>query len=213
MFIPNTMRSLFMTASVLIGLGLTSSVPAADVNKLVQDCADCHGKDGASTVAEVPIIGGFSATYLGDSLNAYKKNKRPCPEAKYVSGSKKGQTSDMCKVSRDLSDADIKQIAKYYAGKKFVRAQQKFDATLAKKGEKLHERKCEKCHSENATLADDDNGILAGQWIPYLRSSIKEYTSGKRPMDEKMKVKIEKLDSADLEALVQYYGSFKPAGK
>jgi cytochrome c553 len=31
---------------------------AGDVNKLVEGCADCHGKNGASTESDVPIIGG-----------------------------------------------------------------------------------------------------------------------------------------------------------
>ena len=33
--------------------------------------------------------------------------------------------------------------------------------------------------------------------------------SGKRPMVKKMKPKMEKLDQADIDALINYYGSFK----
>jgi len=88
-----------------------------------------------------------------------------------------------------------------------VRATQKFDPALAKKGKALHERGCEKCHSEGGSLASDDSGILAGQWMPYLTESFKQYSSGKRPMPEKMKPKMQKLDQADVDALVHYYGS------
>ncbi len=45
--------------------------------------------------------------------------------------------------------------------------------------------------------------------MPYLQETFKEYESGKRPMTKKMKPKFEKLDKAKIEALINYYGSFK----
>lgn len=198
-----------LVGAALFSLSLSTGARAADVNKLLENCANCHGKDGASTESDVPIIGGFSAPYIIDSMAAYKKKGRPCPETKYRSGDKKGQKTDMCHIAKDLGDADVKQLAQHFAGKKFVRAQQKFDPALAKKGKELHDRRCEKCHSEGGSLASDDGGILAGQWMPYLEESFKEYSTGKRPMPEKMKPKMEKLDKADYDALVHYYGSFK----
>ncbi|MBI5783004.1 MAG: c-type cytochrome [Gammaproteobacteria bacterium] len=198
-----------LTCTALFGLSPATGAWAADVNKLVENCANCHGKDGVSTESDVPIIAGYSAPYLSDSLAAYKKKERPCPETKYRSGDKKGQKTDMCHVAKDLSDADIKQMAQHFSGVKFVRAQQKFDPALAQKGKEIHERSCEKCHSEGGGLASDDSGILAGQWMPYLDEAFKEYSSGKRPMPKKMKPKMEKLEKADFDALVNYYGSFK----
>lgn len=200
----------FLVAGIgLFGLILATGAWAADVNKLAETCASCHGKDGASTESDVPIIGGYSAPFMSDSLTAYKKKQRPCPETKYRDGAKKGQKTDMCQVAKDLSDADIKQVAEHFAGKKFVRAQQKFDPALAEKGKKIHERSCDKCHSEGGGLASDDAGIMAGQWMPYLQDQFKDFMDGKRPMVKKMKPKMEKLKSEDIDALVHYYGSFK----
>jgi len=193
----------------LFSLSLATGAWAADLNKLVENCANCHGKDGASTESDVPIIGGYSAPFISDSLTAYQKKERPCPEAKYRGGDKKGQKTDMCQVAKELSEADIKQAAQHFAGKKFVRAQQKFDPALAKKGKEIHERSCEKCHSEGGSVASDDAGITAGQWMPYLREQFKEFKTGKRPMAKKMKPKMDKLEPADIEALINYYGSFK----
>lgn len=182
----------------LFSLSLATGAWAADVNKLVENCVNCHGKDGASAKSDVPNIGGFSAPYLGDSMTAYKQKERPCPDTKI-----------MCIVAKDLSDGDVKEMAKYFAGKKFVRAKQKFDPALAVKGKKIHENDCEKCHSEGGSLASDDAGILAGQWMPYLKQELKAFKTGARPMVKKMKPKIEKLQQADIDALVNYYGSFK----
>jgi sulfide dehydrogenase cytochrome subunit len=198
-----------LACTALFGLSLATSAWAADIPKLVENCTNCHDKDGASRESDVPIIAGYSAPYLSDSLAAHKKKERPCPEAKYQSGDKKGQKTDMCLVAKDLSDTDIRQVAQYFAGKKFVRAQQNFDPALAKKGKEIHERSCEKCHAEGGSLASDDSGILAGQWMPYLEETFKEYSSGKHPMPKMMKRKMEKLEKADFDALVNYYGSFK----
>lgn len=198
-----------LAGASLVGLSLSTGVRAADVNKLVENCASCHGKDGASHESDVPTIGGVSAPYIHDSLVAYKNKERPCPETKYRDGPKKGQKTDMCQVAKELSEADINQVAQYFAGKKFVRADQKFDAALAKEGKGYHADHCEKCHTEGGSVADDDSGILAGQWMPYLKESFKEYESGKRPMPKEMKPKFEKLDKAKMEALINYYGSFK----
>ena len=198
-----------LASAAVFGLLMATETGAADVNKVVEECAGCHGKDGASTESEVPIIGGYSAEYIKYSLESYKKKERPCPETKVRAGAKKGTKTDMCREAKELSEADIKGVGQYFAGKKFVRAQQKFDAALAAKGKQIHEDNCEKCHSNGGSVASDDAGILAGQWIPYLEKTFKEYSSGKRPMEQKMKPKIEKLNKTAFDALVNYYGSFK----
>ena len=182
---------------------------AADVAELVASCADCHGPDGASSEPQVPTIGGFSAPYTTDSMIAYQEQERPCPEAEYPGGDKKGQKTTMCEIAKELSNEEIEQLAAYYADKPFVRAQQAFDAGLAEQGKDIHESKCDRCHAEGGSLPSDDSGILAGQWMPYLEQTFREFSSGERPMVKKMKPKFEKLEPADIEALVHYYGSFK----
>src|SRR3954463_7535629 len=58
--------------------GLLSSSPAwADVTAQAENCAACHGKDGASSESGIPIIGGYSAAYLTESLTNYKNKARP----------------------------------------------------------------------------------------------------------------------------------------
>ncbi len=198
-----------VASAAVFGLVVTTAARAADVNSVVEGCANCHGKDGASTESDVPALGGLSATYLQANMEGYKKKERPCPETKVRAGPKKDTKSDMCQVVKELSDADIKAVSQYYAGKKFARIPQKFDAELAKKGKAIHQDECEKCHSNDGTVANDDAGILAGQRMGYLSQTFDEYKSGKRAMEKKMKPKIDKLDKASFDALVNYYGSFK----
>jgi sulfide dehydrogenase cytochrome subunit len=196
-------------SSLFVCFLLVTGIPAAATDNLAENCANCHGKDGVSRESDVPTIAGYSAPYLTDSLAAYKKKERPCPETKYRSGDKKETKTDMCQITRELSYGEIKELGQHFAGKTFVRASQKFDDALAQKGKVIHERSCELCHSKGGSLASDDAGILAGQWMPYLEESFKEFRSGHRPIPKMMKPKIEMLDKEAVNALLHYYASFK----
>lgn len=203
----NSSASVTLLLTPLFALLLAQQTWAADAAKLAEGCADCHGKNGHSTEPEMPIIGGLSEGYIVENMKKYSDKKRACPEVKYPTGPKKGQATDMCKIAKELSDADTKASAQHFAAQKFVPAKQPFDAALAKKGEKLHERNCEKCHTEGGKVSDEDSGILAGQWKPYLEHTFKEYKDGQRAMPKKMKPKMEKLKADDIAALIEYYAS------
>ena len=196
-----------LAGSVLFGLTIASGAYAD--NKHVETCASCHGKDGANTESDIPNIGGYSAKYFTETLNRYKKKERPCVETKIRSGAKKDTKTDMCQIAKDLTDDDIKQLSDYYAGKKFVRFAQKVDAAKAAKGKEVHDKSCEKCHSEGGSKADDDNGIVAGQKLHYLKEQTEFFLAGKRPMHKKMEPKIKGLSKEEVEAVVEYYASQK----
>ena len=132
-------RLALLAATALFALCLSGGAWAADVNALVESCASCHGKDGASTETDVPIIGGYSAKYMTDSLTNYRNKARPCPQVKYPSGAHKGATTDMCAVAGKLADADVKALADHFAAKPFVRAKQTADAAKAERGKKIQE--------------------------------------------------------------------------
>ena len=198
------MKKTRIVCSFSAAILLAASASAADP---LQGCADCHGKDGASTESDVPVIAGQSAEYLKDQMHDYRGGERPCPQTKYRAGDKSRPATDMCKIAKAMSEADIEQAATTFSAKPFVRAKQKFDAAKAAKGKKVHEMQCEKCHAEGGTSKEDDSGILAGQWMPYLENSLKEFGDGSRVPPKKMKPKLEQLSADDKAALIQFYGS------
>jgi sulfide dehydrogenase cytochrome subunit len=197
---------LMLASGALLGFSLTTGALAAD---LAASCAGCHGTDGVSTDPNSPSIAGASAAYLSATMNDYKKKERPCAEVTVTAGDKKGTKSDMCKAVADVSAADIEQLAKTFSAKKFVRFTQTADAAAAAKGKEIHDKSCNACHSEGGSVADDDAGILAGQPLAYLKAQMADYKAGKRTMPPKMKPKFDALQPADLDALAQYYASFK----
>lgn len=172
-----------------------------------QQCAACHGKNGASIEPTIPSIGGYSAKYLVESLKNFRKKVRTCAEVSIPTGPKKGTKSDMCKVTSELSDADGEAIAKYLAGQKFVRAKQPFDAAKAQKGVAVYKLRCEKCHENNGASPDEDNGILAGQWTPYLKEQLAGFRAGRRPIDDKMKQRLDRVTKDEEELLLHFFAS------
>jgi sulfide dehydrogenase cytochrome subunit len=199
----------FLGAIWLLNGPLVTDAAAADIGTLTGPCEDCHGKDGVSQEPTIPTIAGASSTFIVYALEAFRDKTWPCEDVKYPGGAHKGETSNMCKAAEKLSEGDMKQLAGYYADKPFVRAKQNFDPNLAKVGKGIHELHCEKCHEDGGSSTEDDAGILAGQWMPYLEEQFKEYSAGKRPMPEKMKPKYQELSADDIKALIQYYGSFQ----
>jgi sulfide dehydrogenase cytochrome subunit len=203
-----TKRWAALAAAAAVALLACGPAPAADGATLADEkCVQCHGKGGASTDSSIPIIGGYSSKYIVDSIKLFKKKERQCSEVAIVSGPKKGQKSDMCKVAADLSDADADALAKYFSGQKFVRAKQPFDAAKAQKAVAVYKLRCEKCHENNGSSPDEDNGILAGQWMPYMRDQLVYFRTGKRPIDDKMKQRLDKVTKEEEELLLHFFAS------
>jgi len=194
-------------AAVLMGAGAPASLAADAATTFDQKCADCHGKNGASNEPKIPIIGGYSSKYIIETLSAFKKKLRTCAEVSIPNGPKKGTKSDMCKVLADLKDDDIEPLARFLAAQKFVRAKQPFDAVKAQKANAVYKLRCEKCHEENGSSPSEDNGILAGQWSVYLRDQLVGFRTGKRPIDDKMKQRLDKVTPEEEDLLIHFFAS------
>ena len=171
----------------------------ASATMLSNTCAGCHGTYGASTGPATPSLGGISNEYFKEVM------------AGFASGEIK--STIMGRIAKGYSEEEIAAMSDYFSKQKFVAAKQSFDADKAKEGAKLHDKYCEKCHSEGGTSAEDDSGILAGQLVPYLKYTLADYRAGDREMTKKMKKKVNKLiekeGDAGLDALMNYYASHK----
>jgi sulfide dehydrogenase cytochrome subunit len=201
--------NILFACSALLGMSMATAASAAEAPKAAESCIACHGKDGNSTDAHVPNIASYSEEYLASTMKKYQNKERPCVEAEYLSGSKKGTKSDMCKVAAELSADDIAKVSEYFVAQTFVRTAQTTDPELVKKGKSVYKLKCYTCHSEDGSFPGDHAGILAGQKMAYVKQQTKFFKEGKRPMPKKMKPKMENLDDGEIEAIVHYFGSIQ----
>lgn len=188
----------------MMGMSMLPLSAGADGAGIAKDkCASCHGEDGNSTYSKVPSIAGFSAMSLTDMMNAYKSGDRKGDKFKPDDGDE----TDMGAVTKDMSDDDIAAVAEYFSGHKFKSHGEQADAALAAKGKELHDKKCEKCHSDGGTNPEDDAAILAGQWREYLENAVAKISAGDQPIPKKMEKKFKKLSDDDKKALIEYYVS------
>jgi len=208
--LPCLCRKLTTAIALVVTVGILSPAANADLTENIAECDACHGEGGISQESDVPTIAGISALVLEEYMFQYIDAARPCRESKYRHGDTSRPATDMCAVVKALSEAEVTEIAEYYADRDFVAAVQDFDAALAAEGAKIHKRGCEKCHTDGGSYKDDDAGRLAGQWMPYLEEVFADYASGERVMlEEKMRNKIEELDAESTSALLHYYASLR----
>ncbi len=195
---------------VLAGLALSPASAATDVSDIAANCNECHGTDGVSSESDVPTIAGMSAFVIEDYLLTYQDRARPCHETKYRSGDVDRPATNMCEIADELDDEEIAAIADYYSENAFVPAEQEFDAEKAAAGASVHRRDCEKCHTDNASNPEDDAGIMAGQWMPYLRQVFEDFSSNERAMvEDKMREKFEGLTDEEKDQLIHFYASLQ----
>ncbi len=191
--------------AVCCAVAVTSG--AAGISDQVENCEGCHGANGVSECPDMPTIAGLSPGSHEDAMYAYIDGLRPCEKGDYRHGDTSRAATDMCVITKALSEDEIAELAEYFAAKKFVPMKQATDPEKAKAGEALHNAGCKGCHSDGGSNPEDDASILAGQPIGYLTNTFKEYSSGKREQPKKMQPKMDALSEADTEALIHYYAS------
>jgi sulfide dehydrogenase cytochrome subunit len=180
-----------LASGPLLGGGIAAAAPTASM--LANTCAGCHGTDGASTGPATPSIAGLSEIYFVDTMKAFKSGER--------------HSTVMGRIAKGYTDEEIELMAGYFAKQPIAKTGQKLDPAKVTRGGELYADNCGKCHDENGALPDDDAGILASQWLPYLQYSLEDMKAGSREMPKKMKKKVESLSDAELDALLQYFAS------
>jgi cytochrome c553 len=91
---------LMLAAAALLAAGPAVAGDAATPEK-VTVCAACHGADGKATQPVYPHLAGQYASYLEQALREYRAGARKNPV--------------MAAQAATLTDADIEQLAAYYA--------------------------------------------------------------------------------------------------
>ena len=103
-------RKLVLVASIVLAAPVYAQQAApkgdpAEAHKKIAMCEGCHGIPGYKTaypeVYHVPKLGGQSAVYISNALNAYKAGQRKHPS--------------MRGIALSLTDKDIADLAAYYS--------------------------------------------------------------------------------------------------
>ncbi|MGQ0523250.1 MAG: c-type cytochrome [Betaproteobacteria bacterium] len=156
-------------------------------------CMGCHGEGGVSKTPGMPSLVGFEQKYLADVMKAYKTGARKHDMMKSLLGG--------------LSDADIDNVALYYALQAPQRAQTPSTGDPA--AGKAAAAACAGCHGEQGVSPGSPNPSLAGQDAQYLFVALQAYKDGSRN-DPSMKGPAAALDERTMKNLAAFYAAQKP---
>lgn len=160
-------------------------------------CAACHGLDGKGTGPDIPNLGGQKEAYLRNALDGYRTGTR--------------QHAALQQLSSELTEADVGNIAAYYAGQKPAAAAAAGTADSVAAG-KAAAATCIACHGADGNSKLPGTPSLAGQHPGYLVSAMQAYQNGSRK-DANMAATVAKLDKVTLENIAAYFAAQTPVGR
>ena len=168
--------------------------------KVVEVCAACHGEQGVSVGPQFPNLAGQSGAAIYKQLHDYRTDSRTHPQ--------------MTAIAKALEDAQIADVAAYYAGQP---KRNPNPATLAESPEAIvrlvelgdparNIPPCAACHRAGAG-GPIEAPILSEQDRDYLIRQLKMYASGERRNDVygRMRTVAARLTTAEIEGLATYY--------
>ena len=144
----------------------------ASAAMLASTCEGCHGDKGVSNGPATPSIAGMSVDYFTEAMHEFAEGDTV--------------TTIMTRIAKGYNEAEIQAMAKYFAKQKPASAKQETQTSLAMRGANIHEEYCSECHKNGGKDVSEDAGLLAGQWMPYLRNTITDYRNGDRLGGKKM---------------------------
>jgi sulfide dehydrogenase cytochrome subunit len=191
---------------LLVVLSFSTSGFGAELDALTPECDSCHGPQGVSANNDVPTIAGQTSEYISRSLASYQVWGRPCIKSAYRHGDTARPVTTMCKITEEMGVEEMEALGGYYAEKAFVAATQDFNPELALTGAGLHESNCETCHPQGGSVSGQ-GPILAGQWVSYLKTAIRQSSTGEHLVPPLMERKLTDFSPEEIDALVNFFAS------
>ncbi|TAK68795.1 MAG: hypothetical protein EPO19_07950 [Betaproteobacteria bacterium] len=156
-------------------------------------CGGCHGEAGISKTPGMPNLIGMDPKYFIAAIKAYKGGQRK---------------HDMMKtLVSGLSEADLNNIALYYALQKPGKAQTPAPGNAA--AGKAAAAGCVGCHGEGGVSGSPTTPGLAGQDAQYFVDAMRAYKDGSRN-DATMKGPATSIDETSARNLAAYYAGQAP---
>jgi cytochrome c553 len=183
-----------------------AAAPKPDLAKgqatATQVCAACHTADGTRGSPANPIIAGQHADYLAKQLAEFKAAKRQNPV--------------MQAMAAPLSEADIKNVAAFYASKEVKPGFAK-NKELVALGEKIYRGgiaskqvpACAGCHSPTGAGIPAQYPRLAGQHSDYTETQLHAFRLSTRGNSKEMVMIASKMNEREIKAVADYVAGLR----
>jgi cytochrome c553 len=170
---------------------------AEEVPRKAQACVACHGLGGNSSDPAVPSLAAQPAQSIAIQLFLFRQGDR--------------KDRQMSPIAAGLSNADMNELAAYFAEQKPAVSSHKTAPENANAGRRLAEQYyCVQCHGP-ALLGLQHIPRLAGQQFAYLRTQLSGFKARTRAdMDGNMTSAAQPLSQKDIEVLADYIAGLSP---
>jgi cytochrome c553 len=167
-----------------------------------QICAACHAADGSRGIPVNPILQGQFAEYLVKQLTDFKSGKRDNPIMKGMAST--------------LSDADMRNVAAFYASKQAKPGAAK-ERDLVALGEKIYrggiaDRQipaCAGCHTPNGAGIPAQYPRVSGQHFEYAQAQLIAFRAGTRANGPMMNDVAAKMNDREIKAVADYIAGLR----
>ena len=204
-FVANVLTSLLLAASAATtAFAAESAAPAAAKPDMAKGqatstnvCAACHTNDGSRGSPANPILQGQHPEYIVKQLTEFKSGKRA--------------NAIMSGMAAPLSDADMKNVAAFYASKTAKPGFAK-NKELVALGEKIYRGgiadrmipACAGCHSPTGAGIPAQYPRLAGQHADYTEAQLVAFRGGARKNSVPMTGVAAKMNDREIKAVADY---------
>jgi cytochrome c553 len=169
-----------------------------------QVCAACHAADGNSLAAVNPKLAGQIPEYLFKQLSNFKSKDGKAPDR---------SNAIMTGMVANLSDADMRNVAAYFAGQTLQPAFAR-DKDLAALGQRLYRGgnlatgvpACAGCHGPDGAGIPAQYPRIAGQFAEYIASQLSAFKAAARANDPNgmMRGVAARMTDAEIKAVAEY---------
>lgn len=167
---------------------------AADVHRLVEPCAECHGPQGVSSEPGVPSLAGQNAHYLLEELEELHSALR--------------SSEKMNPIAARLRAEDLPAIAKHFAALPYVRHPQTIAADKVARGREAYERICQLCHPDDGKATPyAEYPLLAGQDLVYMQRTMAAILAGTRKVNGLMLEMVNLAPADRLDDAIHYFAA------
>jgi cytochrome c553 len=202
--LPFLLAAVLATPALAAEPAQTKSAPDLKKGEAISTavCAACHAADGSRGSPANPILQGQHPEYLVKQLTEFKGGVRENPIMKGFASS--------------LSEADMRNVAAFYAGKQAKPgfAKSKDAAAL---GERIYRGgiadkqvpACAGCHSPTGAGIPAQYPRLSGQHADYAKAQLIAFRSGARGNSAQMTAIAARLSDKEIDALADYLAGLR----
>jgi len=186
-----------MAVAAVALLLAAAAAPGADLEagrRKAQVCAACHGPDGNATIPGTPSLAGQPVFFTHWQLIKYRDGRRKDPQ--------------MSPLAEKLDDADMADLAAFYAAQPPRARPAATDAARVAAGQRLAEQHhCTSCHRPGLT-GQQQAARLAGQDFAYLLRLLRAFKARTASdLDGTMTVATQPLQDDEIVSLVHFLAS------